>query len=136
MEKRGWPEIRLGIPPVAGTGRATAGTQNALIHSVKLLSVRLALQNLLSWRLRWILPLQPRFNRFILVVKVGHIHNKILDHKHVWQGGNHSGRPRWDLGQTSKPISTVNVHSAGTTDSLTAGATEGQGWVDLVLDLD
>src|SRR5271166_2362769 len=38
--------------------------------------------------------------------------------------------------QTGERITTIDVHGAGAADALTAGATEGQRRVDLVLDLD
>ena len=41
-----------------------------------------------------------------------------------------------DLANTGQGVGTANVHSAGTANTLTARATEGQGGVDLVLDLD
>lgn len=41
-----------------------------------------------------------------------------------------------DLANTGEGVGTTNVHGAGTADTLTAGATEGEGGVDLVLDLD
>jgi hypothetical protein len=41
-----------------------------------------------------------------------------------------------DLANTGEGVGTANVHGARTANTLTAGATEGKGGVDLVLDLD
>ena len=41
-----------------------------------------------------------------------------------------------DTAKTSKRVLTVDVHGAGTTDSLTTGAPESERWVDLILDFD
>jgi hypothetical protein len=41
-----------------------------------------------------------------------------------------------DLANTGEGVGTANVHGAGTANTLAAGATEGEGGVDLVLDLD
>lgn len=137
MEQGGRSEIRLGVPPVARAGCATAGAQNALIHPIQLFAVLLALQDLLPLHRRRVLPLEPGLDALILVVEVGHVHDQVLDHEHVRQrrygGGRRGGR---NLSETSKAVAAVNVHRTGAADPLTAGAAEGEGGVDLVLDLD
>lgn len=129
-------QIRLRIPPIARAGSATASTENTLIHPIKLLPIRLGLRILLSLHRRRVLPLQPRLNALVLVVEIGHVHHQILHHEHVWQRRDRGGTPRRDLGEASEAITAVDVHRAGPTDPLTARSTEGERWVDLVLDLD
>lgn len=126
VQKSSRTQIRLGIPPVAGARCATAGTQNALVHPIKFLPVLLTLQNLFPRRLRRVLPLQPWLNRLILIVKISHVHHQILDHKHMRQRGNHRRPTRGYFRQTSQTIPAVDVHSARTADSLTAGTAECQ----------
>lgn len=41
-----------------------------------------------------------------------------------------------DLADTGKSVGALNVHGAGSANTLAAGATESKSWVDLVLDLD
>ena len=43
VEQRGGTEVGLGVPPVAGAGRATAGAQYALVHPIEFLPLLLAL---------------------------------------------------------------------------------------------
>lgn len=137
MEQGGGSEIGFGVPPVARTGCATAGAQNALVHPIQLFAVLLALQDLLPWHRRRVLPLEPGFDALILVVEVGHVHDQVLDHEHVRQRRYGGGcRRRRNLGETSEAVAAINVHRAGAADPLAAGAAEGEGRVDLVLDLD
>ncbi len=39
LEKDGWAEIFLAIPPVGGAGSRAAGAENAFVEAVKLLAV-------------------------------------------------------------------------------------------------
>jgi len=41
-----------------------------------------------------------------------------------------------DLANTGKSVGALNVHGAGSADTLAAGATEGEGGINLVLNLD
>lgn len=62
-----------------------------------------------------------------------------------WEGVR-TVRQRVDLGrlalapvnprQTSQSVHSINVHGAGSANSLSAGSTESQCWVEVVLDLD
>lgn len=138
MKKGSRAKIRFRVPPIARAGSAATGTKNTLIHPVKLLPILLTLQNLLPLRLRRILPLQPRFNTFVLVIKISHIHHQILNHEHMRQRGDRR-RPSTrigDLGETREPVTSIDVHGAGTADPLATRSAEGEGRVDLVLDLD
>ena len=73
----------------------------------------------------------------MLRVEMREIGDQILDHGHVWQ--------RIDLHRafhlvhaigTGQRVDPVDVHRAGSADAFAAGPAEGQGRVDLVLDLD
>jgi len=126
MEEGGGAEIRLRIPPVTRARRATASTQNTLIHPIKLRPILLRLQKLLPLLLRRILPLQPRLNTLILVVEIGHVHHQILHHKHVRQRRHRRvRRGRRNLGEAGEAVAAVDVHGAGAADALAAGAAEG-----------
>jgi hypothetical protein len=92
MEECSWAKVRFGIPPIAWTGGATAGTEDALIHAVQLGTVFFTLQDLLSDLCRGILSLQPRLHTLVLVVEVCHVHHQILHHKHVRQWRDRCGR--------------------------------------------
>ena len=48
-------------------------------------------------------------------------------------GGSRAGR---DLGQAGQTVLAVDVHGTGTADTFTARSSEGEGVVDLVLDLE
>lgn len=136
MEKSGRTEIGLRVPPVTRARSATARTKNAFIHPIQLSPIALALRNLLPGCWRWGFPLQPRLDRLILVIKVGHVHHQILNHKHMGQRRDSTGSgPYINLSQASQPITAVDIHSTGPTDPFPARPPEGEGRVDLVLDL-
>lgn len=129
-------QVRLRVPPVTGARRATASAQYALVHPVQLRPILLALQNLLPGGRRRGLPLQPRLNALVLIVEVSHVHDQVLDHEHVRQRRDRRGSPVRDLGEAGETVAAVNIHSAGPADSLAAGPSEGEGRIDLVLNLD
>lgn len=137
MEEGGGAQIRLRVPPVTRARRATASTQNTLVHPVELRPILLGLQILLPLLLRRTLPLQPRLDALILVIKVRHVHHQVLDHEHVRQrrDGGLGGGGR-DLGEAGEAVAAVDVHGAGAADALAAGAAESEGGVDIALDLD
>ena len=78
------PKYLSPVPPVGGTGGAAAGTQDALIQAIQLLPV---LHRLIVWLpvlgCTLVLPLEVRLNGGILLVEVGHVWHKVLDHVHV-----------------------------------------------------
>lgn len=72
----------------------------------------------------------------VLLVELGHVGNEVFDDVHVGQRVNvASAGITVNTAETGERVDTVNVHGAATADTLTAGATEGQRRVDLVLDL-
>ena len=60
------------------------------------------------------LLLQIGLDRFVLSIEVAHVHNQVLDHKHVGQRGNLGdlGRIPIYFGQACQAISAINVHRA------------------------
>ena len=136
MEESGRTEIGLRVPPVTRARGATASTKNAFIHPIQLSPVALALRNLLPGCGRWVFPLQPGLDRLILVIKIGHVHHQILNHKHVGQRRDSTGsRPSINLSQAGQPITAIDIHGTGPTDPFSARPPEGEGRIDLVLDL-
>jgi len=89
LHQNGWTQVFILVPPVAWTTSGAASTQDALVHSIKLLTI--------FWRLkvfalgRWIVVLQEGFDRFVLLVEVGHVGYEILDDVHVWKGVDFDG---------------------------------------------
>lgn len=134
MEQSCGAQIRLGVPPVARAGCATARTQYALVHPIEFSPILLALRYLLTRNRGRVLPLQPGFNTLVLIVEIGHIHNEILDDEHMRQRSNRGLRACRNLGQASQAIAAINIHGAGAADSLPAGPAESEGGIDLVLD--
>lgn len=136
MEQSSRTQIRLRIPPITRARSTTTSTKNTLIHPIQLLPILFTLQILLPWRSGLVLPLQPRFNTLILIIKISHIHHQILDHKHMRKRGNHRSTSRFNLRKASEAVTAVDVHSAGAADSFAARSAEGEGRIHFVLDLD
>lgn len=138
VEEGSGAEVGLGVPPVAGAGGGAAGAEDALVHTVELGAVGLALGDLLAGHRRRVLALEPGLDALVLAVEVGHVDDEVLDDEHVGEGGDGSGvgGGLGDLGEAGEAVVAVDVHGAGAADALAAGAAEGEGGVDLVLDLD
>lgn len=69
-----------------------------------------------------LLLLQEWLDALVLCVEVGHVHDKVLHHKHVGEGGDLAD-VCWvavDLAQAGKAVLAVQVHSTGATDALPA----------------
>src|SRR3546814_391346 len=124
------------------------------VEAVELGPVLLRLQALAVRRWR-ALGADPRLDRSVLGVEVGHVRDQVLDHFHVRQRiDRHRAlaldrRPLWtrvkralrlagllDRADAGQRVGAVDVHRARTADALAAGAAERQRGVDLVLDLD
>ena len=131
-------QVSVPIPPVAGTGGAAAGTQDALVQPVQLGSVPDTLEELLVSVLHTalVIPLQPGLDTSVLLVEIVHVRHQVLHHVHVRQ---------WvDLDlliigfylcQAGEGVDPSDIHGTGATDSLPAGPPEGQAGVYLILDL-
>lgn len=86
MKKSCRAKVLLRIPPIARAGGTAASAKDALVHAIELGAILLCLEVLLARYRRWGLPLEPRLNALVLIVEIGHVHNKILDNKHVRKG--------------------------------------------------
>src|SRR5690606_25553959 len=131
-----WAQVTLAIPPVARAAGRAAGAQDALVKAVELLAVFRRLQALAVGRRRG-LGADPGLDRGVLRVEVGQVRDQVLDHVHVRQRvDRHLGLVAVrDRAGARQGVGTVDVHRARTADALAAGPPEGQGRVDLVLDL-
>lgn len=139
LHQHGGAQVTIGIPPVRWARRRAASAQDALVHAIEFLAVRLRLQELAVGQVvgLGVLRLQPRFDRLVLVVEVGQVGDQVLDDEHVRQGvdlDRFGGLV--DVAEARQRVRTVDVHGAAATDTLTARTAEGQGRIGLVLDLD
>jgi len=139
LHQNSWTQISVSIPPVAGAGSATAGTEDTLVQSVQLGSVSHTLEDLLVSVLHalLVLSLQPGLDTPVLFIEVVHIRNQVLDNVHVRQRINLGSLViGFNLGQTGEGIYTSNIHGARSTDALPARSPECQAGIHLILDLD
>src|SRR5690606_26641728 len=154
LQQHGRAEVAVAVPPVARAAGGAAAAQDAFVQAVELGAILLRLQPLAIGGRR-ALGADPRLDRSVLRVEVGHVRDQVLDHPHRRQRVDRhralalDRRPlragveralrlaglldRADAGQR---VGAVDVHRARAADALAAGAAEGQGRVDLVLDLD
>ena len=135
MQQRCWPEVFVAIPPVAGAGGGAAGAHHAFIQPIELLAVLNRLTPFLGGGVG--LGFQPGHDRGMLGIKMRQVRDQILDHWHMRQRVDFD--VTLDLIQpvdTGQRVDTTDVHRTGATDPLAAGAAEGQGWINLVFDLD
>lgn len=138
LHKHSGTQVLVGIPPVRGARGGAARAQDALIHAVKLLSVLLGLQKLSVVQVvaALYLGLQPGLDGLVLVVEVGHVRHQVLDDIHVRKGVDlHGLAGLVDEAQAGEGVTTVDIHGAAATDTLTARPSEGERGVLLVLDL-
>jgi hypothetical protein len=71
-------EVLAGVPPVGGARSRAACTENALVHSIELLTVRNGLEVLLHGG-RSILALEVGLDGLVLLVELGKVGNEVLD---------------------------------------------------------
>ena len=70
----GGSEVLVAVPPVGGTGGGAAGAEDALVQTVQQQTILVRLQILhLVVRVHRRLLLQPRLDRRVLLVEVGHV---------------------------------------------------------------
>jgi hypothetical protein len=138
LHEHGGSQILVGIPPVGRACRRTASAKDTLVHAIQFGAILLCLQVFgLTFGLG-MFGLQPRFNGTILFVEISHVWNQIFNDVHV--------RKRVDLGsllgvitnvgETGQGVGTVDVHGAGSTDSLAARSAKCQGRILFIFDLD
>lgn len=154
LHEDGRSEVLVGVPPVARTGRRAARAQDAFVHSVELGAVVFRLEEL-ALELGVAVGtgigagafvavdvadrrLEPRFDRSVLLVKISHVGDQILQNVHVGQGVNLRRRFAIvvDVGQTRERVGSLNVHRAATANPFPARPSKGQRGILLVLDLE
>lgn len=104
--------------------RRATSAEDTLVHAVELLSILLRLQ---EFSLRgWVVVLQERLDRLVLLVKVGEVRNEVFDNVHcksaLVRGSGKTQRTvrkgvdfrgfgvLGDSTETSQSVDTVNVH--------------------------
>jgi len=154
LHQNGRSQVLVGVPPIGGAGGRAAGAEDALVHTVELGSVFLRLQKFslklcVSVRPRrgslrnvgFVIAaarLQPGLDGTVLFVKIAHIGDEILENVHVRKGvylGCRLGVVV-DVGKAGEGVASLDVHGAGSTDSLSAAPAKGEARVLLVLDFD
>ena len=137
LHQDSWAKVFVGHPPVTGAGGTAASAQNALVHSVKALAVLGGLQVLALGEVSGLVADEPRLDRCVLVIEVAHVWHEILQHIHVRQRVNLGVLRRFvDVGEASKRVAAIDVHRAGTADTLAARATECERGVLLIFDFE
>ena len=129
-------QVLVGIPPVTRTRSAATSAENAFVHAIQFGAIFNGLQVLALAFLLGFLGLQPRLNAAVLLVEIAHIWDQILDHVHVGKRVNLGGLAfvfLVNVGEACKSVDSINVHGARTANSLTAGASKGEGRVLFVL---
>ena len=135
LHEDGRAKVRVTIPPVRWACRCTASTENALVQTIEMAALFWALQILATARWR-ASRLQVWLNTAVLLVELCEIRNQVLDNVSVWERVNVAlTRIAIDAAQASERVHTINVHRTASANTLTARATESQGRVLFVLDL-
>jgi len=136
LHQRCRTEVLVLVPPVRRATRRAASTQNALVETVEFLTVLWRLQEFAL--LGRVIVLKVRFDRLVLFVEESEIGNKVLDDVHMWERIDFTvlASVPVNAAQASKGVLSVDVHCARSADTLSAGASERQSGVHLVLDLD
>lgn len=136
-ENRG-SQILVGIPPVRWACRRTACTKNTLVHAIQFGAILLCLQVFGLTFGFGMFGLQPRLDRTILFVEISHVGNQIFNNVHVRKRVNLDGLLGViiNVGKTGQGVGPVNVHGAGSTDSLAARSAKCQGRILFIFDLD
>ncbi len=135
MQKCRRSEIAIPVPPVGRAGRRAGRAHHAFVEPVELLAV---VDRLLPFLGRAVgLGLQPRHDAGVLGIEMRQIRDQILDHRHVRQRIDlHVALDLLHSIKAGQRVDPVDIHRAGATDAFAAGPAEGQGRIDLVLDLD
>ena len=156
LQKDGRAQVLVLVPPVARARSTAASAKDALVQTVELGTVLNRLEVLLGGVRKRRLLLEPGLNRLVLLVEIVHVGHKILNHIHVRKRVDldcntpngalaqysekgmvrHTWATSLDVAEARKRVAAVDVHGARATDTLAARAAEGEGGVNLVLDLD
>lgn len=137
LHEHGGPEVVLGVPPVRGARGHTARTEDTLIHSIEFGAILLGLEILALTLLLGGLALEPGLDGFVVTVKVTQIGHQVLHYIRMWKRLDLDGLGGgFDVLQTGKSVFSVNVHGTGTANTFSARASEREGRIHLILDLD
>jgi succinate dehydrogenase / fumarate reductase iron-sulfur subunit len=135
LQQRRRAQVTLTVPPVARAAGRAAGAQDALVQTIELGAIFLGLQALALRRRRD--RLQPGLDRGVLGVEVGQVRHQILDDRHMRQRVDLDfARHLVDGLGAGQGVGAVDIHGAGAAHALAAGTAEGQGRIQLILDLE
>ena len=124
--ENGRTEVLIRVPPVGRARGGAASAENALVETVQQQTILVGLEILnLVVGIHLALLLEPGLDGSVLLVEVGHISDQILNHVHVGKR-THCGDLGilGNLGEASQAVLAVDVHSARTANTLTAGSTQ------------
>ena len=152
LHQDGRSQVGIGIPPIGRTGRTATGTQDAFVHAIEFGSVLAGLQIFGLTGCFGHGRLQPRFNGFVLFVKIGHVRYQIFEHVHVRQGINFGTARRGggtggsvlfaavlgivDVAETGQGIGAIDVHGTGSTNAFATTASKGQRGILFIFNLE
>lgn len=154
LKENGGTEILLAVPPIAGTGGAAAGAEDAFVEAVEFAAVGGGLAVFAALRIisvtaeayhvtvtyirRWSVTLEIRLDRPILLVEQGKIRDKVLHDIGMRQWVNPAllAGIRGNTTETGEGIDTVDIHCAAPADALSARPPERKSRIDLILDPD
>ena len=118
LHENGRSKVLILVPPVGWAGCGAACAKNALVKTVETTTLLGRLQVLtLS---RGVVGLEERLDGTVLLVKLSKVGYKVLDNVHVWERVDLGVVCLVDSAEACKSVDTVNVHGAGTADTLTA----------------
>lgn len=137
LHKNSRTKVFSTVPPVRRTRSGAAGTENAFVKTIKLLTISNGLEVFLAIG-REFSSLKVGLNRLVLLVEMGQVRNQITNNIHVRQRINLLGLGEGgvDAAKTGKGVVTVNVHGTGTANTFTARTSESEGGILLILNLE
>src|SRR5688572_11669379 len=135
LQQHGGAEIAVAVPPVARARGRAAEAQDTLPQAVELGTFLRRLRALA--RRRGGVRLQPRLDRGVLREDGVEVRDQIFDDRHMRQRVDlHIALHVRNVFGAGEGVGAVDVHRARPAHPFPAGAAEGQGRIDLVLDLD
>lgn len=138
LHQNGWSQVILWMPPVRWAGWLAASAEDTLIKSIKELSVLNWLEVLLLSLSLVGLSLQEWVDWLVLGIEMTHVGAQVLEHEHhhQWWDGWFFIISLWDWAEAGQVMSSIDVHGARSADTFSAWSSEGEGWVNLILDFD
>jgi len=136
LHESSWAKVLVLVPPIGGTGGRTAGTKDAFIEAIEFLAVLLGLEELaVGWG---IVILKVGLDGLVLLVEQSEVGDEVLHDVHVGKGVNLCVLTliAVDATEARESILAVNIHCAGTTNTLSTRATKSECRIYLILDFD